>query len=58
MIQVALGVFAFGERMTPPMIAAFGAVIGAVMLYVFTRNRAVLAFPSRLSKSVEPRSRP
>ncbi len=36
-IQFALGVFAFGETVSTPMIAAFAAVIVAVALYAFTR---------------------
>ncbi|MGA2547026.1 MAG: EamA family transporter RarD [Rectinemataceae bacterium] len=40
-IQLALGLLAFGESLTFPMIAAFAAVIAAVALYAFTRNRAV-----------------
>jgi len=39
-LQFALGVFAFGESVGPPMIAAFAAVIGAVALYALTRGRA------------------
>jgi chloramphenicol-sensitive protein RarD len=38
-LQFGLGVFAFGEGVSPPMIAAFVAVIGAVALYAFTRGR-------------------
>ncbi len=38
-LQLALGVFAFGERVKPPMIVAFATVIGAVSLYVSTRPR-------------------
>jgi chloramphenicol-sensitive protein RarD len=38
-MQLALGLFAFGERVTPPMLVAFAAVIGAVALYAFTRGR-------------------
>ncbi len=37
-LQFALGVFAFGEGVSPPMIAAFVAVIGAVALYALTRG--------------------
>jgi chloramphenicol-sensitive protein RarD len=36
-LQLALGVFVFGERVKPPMIVAFVTVIGAVALYAFTR---------------------
>ena len=38
-LQLALGVFAFGEVVRPPMIVAFVAVIGAVALYASTRAR-------------------
>ena len=36
-LQFALGLFAFGESVSPPMIAAFVTVICAVALYAFTR---------------------
>jgi chloramphenicol-sensitive protein RarD len=39
-MQFVLGVFAFGEEVRAPMIAAFVAVIGAALLYAFTRGRA------------------
>jgi chloramphenicol-sensitive protein RarD len=38
-LQFALGLFAFGETIGPPMIVAFATVIGAVALYAFTRGR-------------------
>jgi chloramphenicol-sensitive protein RarD len=38
-LQLFLGVFAFGERIEPPMLVAFATVIGAVSLYAFTRGR-------------------
>jgi chloramphenicol-sensitive protein RarD len=38
-LQLALGLFAFGESVKPPMVAAFATVIGAVALYAFTRPK-------------------
>ncbi len=37
-LQFALGLFAFGESVSPPMIAAFAAVIVALALYALTRG--------------------
>jgi chloramphenicol-sensitive protein RarD len=38
-IQLALGVFAFGERVSAPMAVAFVTVVAAGSMYVFTRRR-------------------
>ena len=54
-LQFALGLFAFGETVSPPMIAAFAAVIGAVALYAFTRGRAT---PSASVTRDTPEPRP
>jgi chloramphenicol-sensitive protein RarD len=39
-LQLALGVFVFGERVQPPLAVAFASVILAVGLYFLTRSRA------------------
>jgi chloramphenicol-sensitive protein RarD len=41
-LQFFLGVLAYGETVTPPMIVAFVAVVGAVALYACTRPRSAL----------------
>jgi chloramphenicol-sensitive protein RarD len=37
-LQLALGLFVYGESLKPPMAVAFITVIGAVSLYAFTRG--------------------
>jgi chloramphenicol-sensitive protein RarD len=37
-LQFALGAFVYGEVVKPPMIVAFVTVIGALVLYAFTRG--------------------
>ncbi len=39
-LQLALGVLVYGESVKAPMAVAFATVIGAVVLYAFTRPRA------------------
>jgi chloramphenicol-sensitive protein RarD len=55
-MQLALGLFAFGEKVTAPMVVAFATVIGAVSLYALTRPRAAAA---RLAaREAEPQAEP
>lgn len=42
-VQLALGVFLFGEHLGGPMVIAFGAVVAAVLLYALTRPKQAVA---------------
>lgn len=39
-LQLALGLFLYGETLSRPMALAFGTVVVAVLLYVFSRGRS------------------
>jgi chloramphenicol-sensitive protein RarD len=42
-LQLAIGLFILGEHLAGPMRLAFGAVVGAALLYAFTRPRRSVA---------------